>query len=79
MPWGVDEEDPDVEVPYLSNKAIISRRGPYGHYVIRLAKGITPREFEGTWTTLESATKQIKLLENRRNTEKEKTNATASV
>jgi len=61
-----DEETEEYRIPYMNNEAILSRKGPYGHFFIRLSKGAIPKAFEGAFTTRDAAEKIIKSYEARK-------------
>lgn len=61
-----DEEPEEYHIPYMNNEAILYRKGPYGHFFIRLKKGAIPSAFEGAFTTRDAAEKIIKAYEGRK-------------
>lgn len=66
-----DIEEREIKVPYFDNTAIISQKGPYGHWFIRLARGQCPKEFEGAFTHYDVASKLIKAHETLKKSNKE--------
>jgi hypothetical protein len=55
------------EVPYVDNTAIIEKKGAYGFWYVRLERGNNPKQFEGTFTSVEEARKAVQNALNARN------------
>jgi hypothetical protein len=69
----MEEEVLRREVPYFDNTAIIERDGnPYGFFIVRLKRGLSPKEFEGYYTTLVDAERVVRRTEAKRREDKEK-------
>lgn len=50
---------------YLETEAVVTKEGPYNLWKIRLAKGPTPAELSGSFTTLYEAEKAINIRHER--------------
>lgn len=50
-------------ISYFDNKAILEQKGPYGHWFLRLERGVTPKEFSGAFTNPGAAIEIVKSHE----------------
>lgn len=67
----MEQEELKKEIPYFDNIAIIERDGnPYGFFIVRLKRGLSPKEFEGYYTTLIDAERVVRRTEAKRKEEK---------
>lgn len=53
----------EYTVPYYDNKASVYQEGPYGFWFIKLERGMTPKEFKGSFTSPDAAITLIKSHE----------------
>lgn len=68
--WNIDQDRDEARkqtVDLGTNQFILQRKDPYGFIHVHYAKGETPQELRGVFTSFEDAKKAIKVYANKKN------------